>query len=129
MFEYTNGFRKAMYWSRAKMEAHALKYSKGYKAKKGYTFWEKDFDSMAFKTMLRQLISKWGIMSIDMVSALDADMAVINEDGTKNYVDTEPDVIDMPAEEVKEQPQEESKAEAPQEQATEPADAQTALFS
>lgn len=37
--------------------------------------------------MLRQLISKWGIMSIDMVSALDADMAVINEDGTKDYVD------------------------------------------
>lgn len=128
MFEYTNGFRKAMYWSRAKMEAHALKYSKGYKAKKGYTFWEKDFDSMAFKTMLRQLISKWGIMSIDMVSALDADMAVINEDGTKNYVDTEPDVIDMPADEVSEQPQEEPKAEAPQEQATEPADVQTALF-
>ena len=30
MFEYTNGFRKAMYWSRRKMEAHALKYSKGY---------------------------------------------------------------------------------------------------
>ena len=129
MFEYTNGFRKAMYWSRAKMEAHALKYSKGYKAKKGYTFWEKDFDSMAFKTMLRQLISKWGIMSIDMVSALDADMAVINEDGTKEYVDTEPDVIDMPADEVSNQPQEEPKAEAPQEQATEPADVQTALFS
>ena len=128
MFEYTNGFRKAMYWSRAKMEAHALKYSKGYKAKKGYTFWEKDFDSMAFKTMLRQLISKWGIMSIDMVSALDADMAVINEDGTKEYVDTEPDVIDMPADEVSNQPQEEPKAEAPQEQATEPADVQTALF-
>lgn len=129
MFEYTNGFRKAMYWSRAKMEAHALKYSKGYKAKKGYTFWEKDFDSMAFKTMLRQLISKWGIMSIDMVSALDADMAVINEDGTKEYVDTEPDVIDMPADEVSNQPQEEPKAEAPQEQATEPTDVQAALFS
>ena len=87
------------------------------------------FDSMAFKTMLRQLISKWGIMSIDMVSALDADMAVINEDGTKEYVDTEPDVIDMPADEVSNQPQEEPKAEAPQEQATEPADVQTALFS
>lgn len=128
MFEYTNGFRKAMYWSKAKMESHALKYSKGYKAKKGYTFWEKDFDSMAFKTMLRQLISKWGIMSIDMVSALDADMAVINEDGTKEYVDNEPDVIDMPAEEVKEQPQEEPKAEAPQEQASEPTDVQAALF-
>lgn len=91
MLEYVNGFKKAIYWSKAKMEAHAMKYSKGYQAKKGYTFWEKDFDGMAYKTMLRQLISKWGIMSIDMMSAMDADMAVINEDGTKNYVDNEPD--------------------------------------
>ena len=101
MFEYTNGFRKAIYWSKSKMEAHALKYSKGYQAKKGYTFWEKDFDGMAYKTMLRQLISKWGIMSIDMQSAMDADMAVINEDGTKDYVDTEIDAVDVPAQEVK----------------------------
>lgn len=100
-FEYVNGFRKAIYWSRAKMEAHALKYSAGYRAKKGYTFWEKDFDGMAYKTMLRQLISKWGIMSIDMQTAIDADMSVINEDGTKEYVDNVPDVIDAPsAEEV-----------------------------
>ncbi len=91
MFEYTNGFNKVMYWSKKKMEAHALKYSKGYKAKKGYTFWEKDFDAMAYKTMLRQLISKWGIMSIDMQSAMDVDMAVIHEDGTKDYVDMEND--------------------------------------
>lgn len=102
-FELVNGFRKAIYWSKKQMEAHALKYSKGYQAKKGYTFWEKDFDSMAYKTMLRQLISKWGIMSIDMVNAFDADMAVIHEDGTKDYVDTE-DIVDVP------QPQEEPKA-------------------
>lgn len=96
MFEYTNGFRKAMYWSRAKMERHAMKYSKGYQAQKGYTFWEKDFDGMAYKTMLRQLISKWGIMSIEMVTAMDSDMAVLNDDGTKTYVDNmdEPVVID-----------------------------------
>ncbi len=76
MFEYQNGFKKAMYWSKAKMEAHASKYSKGYAAKKGYTFWEKGeqgFDDMAFKTMLRQLISKWGIMSIDLQKAFEAD--------------------------------------------------------
>lgn len=93
MFEYLNGFKKAMYWSREKMESHALKYSKGYQAKKGYTFWEKDFDGMAYKTMLRQLISKWGIMSIDMQTALDSDMAVINDDGTKNYVENNDDFI------------------------------------
>ena len=73
-FEYLNGFRKAIYWSRDKMEQHALRFSKGYAAKKGYTFWEKDFDSMAFKTLLRQLISKWGIMSTEMQDAIAQDM-------------------------------------------------------
>lgn len=96
MFEYTNGFKKAMYWSKAKMEAHAIKYSAGYAADKRkhtqYTFWSKDFDGMAYKTMLRQLISKWGIMSIDLVTAIDADMAVVNEDGSKSYVEVEEEV-------------------------------------
>lgn len=93
MFEYTNGFRKSMYWSKSKMEKHALKYSNGYKAKKGYTYWEKDFDGMAYKTMLRQLISKWGIMSIDMQQAVEKDMTAINTDGTYEYVDNDEDVV------------------------------------
>lgn len=88
MFEYINGFRKAIYWSREKMEAHARKYSKGYAAHKGYTFWEKDFDSMALKTMLRQLISKWGIMSIELVEAYNKDMATLNTDGSYDYIDS-----------------------------------------
>ena len=121
MFEYTNGFKKAMYWSKKKMEAHALKYSMGYRAKKGYTFWEKDFDAMAYKTMLRQLISRWGIMSIEMQNAIDADMAVINEDGTKDYVDNEPDTIE--AEVI--EPQEEKTEDSVIEPAT---DAKSALF-
>lgn len=103
MFEYTNGFRKSLYWSKSKMEKHALKYSTGYKAKKGYTYWEKDFDGMAYKTMLRQLISKWGIMSIDMQQAVEKDMATINTDGTYEYVDNEESEIieqEEPKEEV-----------------------------
>lgn len=90
-FEYTNGFRKSLYWSKKRMESHALKYSKGYAAKKGYTFWEKDFDAMAYKTMLRQLISKWGIMSIDMQRAIEGDMSVISENGAPVYVDNDPE--------------------------------------
>lgn len=99
MFEYINGFRKTMYWSKAKMEAHAEKYSKGYAAHKGYTFWERDFDAMAYKTMLRQLISKWGVMSIDMISAIDADEAVIQPDGTRDYVEIgdEPTTVEADA--------------------------------
>lgn len=90
MFEYLNGFRKTMYWSREKMEAHALRYSKGYAAKKGYTFWEKDFDGMAYKTMLRQLISKWGIMSIDLQSAFEQDTIV---EESADYVEAAPPTI------------------------------------
>lgn len=44
------------------------------------SFWYKDFDGMAFKTMLRQLISKWGIMSIDMQEAYEKDGAEMYED-------------------------------------------------
>lgn len=92
-FEYTNGFRKTLYWSKQKMESHALKYSKGYAAHKGYTFWEKDFDAMAFKTMLRQLISKWGIMSINMQNAIEGDMGAIkytdSGEMTVDYVESE----------------------------------------
>ena len=106
MFEYLNGFRKTIYWSKQRIEAHALKYSMGYRAKKGYTFWEKDFDGMAYKTMLRQLISKWGIMSIDltMQKALESDMAVINDNGTYDYVDNNEMVNEVIETENQEQP-------------------------
>lgn len=138
-FEYTNGFRKSMYWSKAKMESHAKKYSQGYnkdlKDGTAFTFWAKDFDSMAFKTMLRQIISKWGIMSIEMQTAMDADMAVIREDNTFDYVDNEPEVVaDVPAQAVQEpepvkrgRPKKEDQvqSEVPQ---TAPIDAQAALF-
>lgn len=100
MFEYVNGFRKTLYWSKAKMEKHAERYSSGYKAKKGYTFWEKDFDGMAYKTMLRQIISKWGVMSVEMQTAYLADGATIKEDLTPEYVDVQeegPETITDPA--------------------------------
>ena len=89
MFRYMNGFEKVIYWSKEKMEAHALTYSRGYAKdlRKGSnkTFWSKDFDAMAKKTMLRQLISKWGVMSVEMQNAYTADNHVINDDGTPDY--------------------------------------------
>ena len=100
-FEYENGFRKAMYWSKKKMAAHAEKYSQAFKRNGGMvslqklengeiperelwkysSFWFSDFDGMAMKTMLRQLISKWGIMSIELQTAVEKDMAILNEKG------------------------------------------------
>lgn len=111
-FELVNGFRKAMYWSRKKMESHALHYSMGYKAKKGYTFWEKDFDAMACKTMLRQLIGKWGIMSIDIQQAFEGDQAVIDDSGNR-YPDA--DLVETAPAQVAEKKEEEKKPEAKKE--------------
>lgn len=84
-FELTNGFKKTMYWSKEKMEHHGKTYSKSFNSESSY--WQKDFDGMAFKTMLRQLISKWGPMSVDMQKAYQHDMAAIRNDGTAEYVD------------------------------------------
>lgn len=94
-FELVNGYRKAIYWSKKQMEAHAIKYSPGYKAKKGYTFWEKNFDGMAYKTMLRQLISKWGVMSTELQTAFEGDMTFGTDETDRNYVEADEDVVDM----------------------------------
>lgn len=87
MFEYLNGFRKTMYWPKEVMKAHAIQYSPAYKSdtlkKTAYSFWAKDFDGMAYKTMLRQLLSKWGIMSIEMQQAYDSDCRVIIDNETR----------------------------------------------
>lgn len=103
-FELINGFRKQLYWSREKMERHADKYSKAFNLEsykkllagqipkdelwKYSSYWYTNFDGMAEKTMYRQLISKYGIMSIEMQDAYVKDMAVINSDGTYDYVDS-----------------------------------------
>lgn len=88
-FEYLNGFKKTLYWPKQKMMKHANKYSAAFKAEdyekfvnneidekdlwKYSSYWYQDFDGMAKKTMLRQLISKWGIMSIEMQNAITKD--------------------------------------------------------
>lgn len=105
MFEYHNGFKKVMYWSKNKMLAHADKYSAAFSALayrdiqdgkisqrdmwKYSSYWYTDFDGMACKTMLRQLISKWGIMSIEMQRAYEADGGVIGENGEVSFSDAE----------------------------------------
>lgn len=114
-FEYLNGFRKVLYWSKEKMMNHADRYSAAFSRKayenliagnipqgdmwKYSSFWYKDFDSMAKKTMLRQLISKWGIMSTDMQSAYESDSRVIEETESGQLV---PQVEEEPHQQIEE---------------------------
>lgn len=103
-FELLNGFRKTLYISKEEMEKHANTYSKAFNLEdykklqagqipekdlwKYSSFWYKNFDTMAFKTVLRQLISKWGIMSIQLQEAFTKDMAVMKDNGDYEYVDS-----------------------------------------
>lgn len=105
-FEYLNGFRKTMYWSKEKMMSHADRYSSAFSANafqkilngeiadkdmwKYSSFWYKDFDSMGKKTMLRQLISRWGIMSTELQNAFAKDGS-ISEFGMNNEIVTTPE--------------------------------------
>lgn len=101
-FELMNGFKKSMYWSRERMVDHAKRYSRTYE--RSDSLWQKDFDAMAIKTMYRQLIGKYGIMSVDMQTAYSSDMAVQpditkSENSGPEYIDA---VVDSETGEVTE---------------------------
>lgn len=89
-YELLNGYKETLYWSKEKMEAHAKKYSASYRNGWSSSIWTTDFDKMAYKTMLRQLISK-APMSVEMQKAYTGDQAVIRDDGTPDYIDNVPD--------------------------------------
>jgi len=83
-FKLLNGFEKPLYMTAEQMEKHAKKYSQTYKSKYQNTVdsskWSTDFDSMAIKTVLKLLLSKYGILSIEMQTAIQADQGVIKND-------------------------------------------------
>lgn len=85
-FRLTNGFRKTIYWTIDEVKAHRRKYSK---AQSGP--WVDNFDSMACKTVLKSLISKWAPISIEspISEALNSDQKVYREDG-EGYFDDNP---------------------------------------
>lgn len=95
-FRLINGFEKTVYWTAEKVRAHAKRYSQSYE-KKG-TPWEDNFDEMAKKTVLKNTLSKWGILSIEM------QQAVVYDQGAGEWSDTEEGEIIYP-DGAEEQPQ------------------------
>ncbi len=76
--ETVDGFKKAEYWDKEKVRKHATRYSKSKNPKNGELVgaWKSNFDEMAIKTVLRNLLSKYGVMSVDMVNAISVDEPV-----------------------------------------------------
>ena len=99
-FRLINGFEKQAFWSVDKVTKHANRFSQAYKAKRSSP-WETDFDQMAMKTLTKNTLSKWGILSIEMQSALKHDQGVLDKEDNITYPDgTEFEEI---AEEIKAQ--------------------------
>lgn len=84
-----NGFEKTVYWTVEECKAHALRYSQTYK--KGYGIWKENFDAMALKTVLKHLIKKYAPKSVEILSAVQNDQAVFNENDEAAYADNDPD--------------------------------------
>lgn len=102
--QLVNGFKKVIYWSVPEIERHAEKYSQSYRKYKKTgnvddAIWASQFEKMAEKTVLKSLISRYGIMSTDMQKAVISDQSKINidiETGEESieYIDN-PEVTDI----------------------------------
>lgn len=99
-FRLLNGFEATYYMTSEQVRAHASKYSKSYTNDKG--LWNTDFESMALKTVLKLLLSKFAPLSVEMQRAVISDQAIINDADTQDvtYIDNEPEPVNKEAERV-----------------------------
>lgn len=112
-FELTSGFTKTVYFEYEEMLDHADMYSAAFskekylKLKKGEikedwstsSYWYKNFDDMAKKTVLRQMLSKWGIMSVEMQNAFEKDQTISTDGKKYDYIDNPQSAAEKVAEE------------------------------
>jgi recombination protein RecT len=88
-FQLLNGFEKTLYMTSEELKKHGTKFSQTFK--KGFGLWKDDFDSMAIKTVIKLLLSKFAPLSVDMQRAVITDQAVINDAEAQDvtYVDVD----------------------------------------
>lgn len=93
-FELLNGFKKTVYWTKQEIESHRIKNAKGYDKEKLSGAWVDNYDSMAIKTVLRNMLSKWGLLSVEMQSAITSDEKVFRVDENNDLIE-ETNLSDM----------------------------------
>ncbi|MCU9614119.1 recombinase RecT [Caldibacillus lycopersici] len=91
-FKLVNGFEKAVYWTRDQVETHRIKHNKMKDKTALNNVWKSDYDAMAMKTVLRNMLGKWGILSIEMQKAISEDEA---DHELKDITDEASEVADV----------------------------------
>ena len=92
-FRLLNGFEKTLFMTSDQLKQHGIKFSKTFA--KGYGLWKDDFDSMALKTVLKLLLSKYAPLSVEMQRAVISDQSVVKDVETMDveYIDnSEPEI-------------------------------------
>ncbi|EJT6150501.1 TPA: recombinase RecT [Clostridium perfringens] len=92
-FKLINGFEKTVFWTKEEVNNHANKFSKTINSKN--SVWKSNFDAMAKKTVLRNLLSKWGILSIEMQKAYTADEGLINKEFMDDVENVQANIEDI----------------------------------
>lgn len=96
-FRLKTGYSHELYMSRKAVDNHARKYSQAYRydlnKNKKSSKWTTDFEAMALKTVIKLLLSKWGILSVDMQRAIQDDQKTFDEEGNGSYGDNKPDAL------------------------------------
>lgn len=98
-FRLVNGFERSSYWTREEVLEHAKRFSQAYRYGLQNTDsqdspWFTDEQEMALKTVLKDLLSKWGPLSVQMQRAVEADQSASDGAEGKNYPDN-PQAPDM----------------------------------
>ncbi|AJO24811.1 recombinase RecT [Weizmannia coagulans] len=91
-FKLINGFEKTVYWTKDEIEAHRIRHNKMKDKKALNNVWKSDYDAMAMKTVIRNMLGKWGILSVEMQTAVTEDERETHD--ITDEVDDEPEVID-----------------------------------
>ncbi|MGM0903093.1 MAG: recombinase RecT [Bacillota bacterium] len=100
-FKLANGFEKTVYWTRDQVEAHRIKFNKAKDKKSLNNVWRSDYDAMAMKTVLRNMLGKWGILSIEMQKAIteeesaERELKDITEEANESVQTNDPNIIDI----------------------------------
>jgi len=100
-FELLNGFKKTVVWTREQIIEHAKKYSKSFHNENSPWKDPEKFEGMALKTVVRNMLSKWGILSIEMQEAYSRDVEAEEqpEAADEEYIDVDYTVNDEPEQE------------------------------
>lgn len=89
-FKLINGFEKKVFWTAEQIENHRVKHNKAKDKKALNGVWRSDYDAMAIKTVIRNLLGKWGILSVEMQTALtndESENVVVTDENGKNVFD------------------------------------------